>query len=95
MSDITKLSLVDTVNNIKNKSISCEEVTSAYIKRINKLKKLNCYIENDFEQAINKAKSLDNKSDKIKIIWSPYSCQRFILHKKFTNYGIEQNIKRF
>ena len=57
MSDITKLSLVDTVNNIKNKSISCEEVTSAYIKRINKSQKLNCYIENDFEQAINKAKS--------------------------------------
>ena len=38
MSDITKLSLVDLVNNIKNKSISCEEVTSAYIKRINKSK---------------------------------------------------------
>ena len=36
MSDITKLSLVDTVTNIKNKSISCEEVTNAYIKRINK-----------------------------------------------------------
>ena len=58
MSDITKISLVDLVTNIKNKSISCEEVTSAYINRINKSKKLNCYIESDFEQAINKAKSL-------------------------------------
>ena len=47
MSDITKLSLVDTVTNIKNKSISCEEVTNAYIKRINKSKKLNTNIEHD------------------------------------------------
>ena len=39
MSDITKISLVDLVTNIKNKSISCEEVTSAYINRINKSKK--------------------------------------------------------
>ena len=89
MSDITKLSLVDLVTNIKNKSISCEEVTSAYIKRINKSKKLNCYIESDFEQAINKAKSLDKKSDKNKKLFGAPIAVKDLFCTKFTNHGIE------
>ena len=39
MSEITKFSLTEIVNNIKNKSVSCEEVINAYINRINRSKK--------------------------------------------------------
>jgi len=66
MSEITKFSLTEIVNNIKNKSVSCEEVINAYINRINRSKKLNCYIERNFEEAISKAKKLDKNSDKSK-----------------------------
>ena len=96
MSDITKLSLVDTVNNIKNKSISCEEVTSAYIKRINKSKKLNCYIESDFEQAINKAKSLDNKSDKNKKLFgAPIAVKDLFCTKNLQTTASSKILKGF
>ena len=96
MSDITKLSLVDLVNNIKNKSISCEEVTSAYIKRINKSKKLNCYIENDFEQAINKAKSLDNKSDKNKKLFgAPIAVKDLFCTKNLQTTASSKILKGF
>ena len=96
MSDITKLSLVDTVNNIKNKSISCEEVTSAYVKRINKSKKLNCYIESDFEQAINKAKSLDNKSDKNKKLFgAPIAVKDLFCTKNLQTTASSKILKGF
>ena len=36
MSEITKLNLFDLVNNIKNKKISSEEVTKAFIERSEK-----------------------------------------------------------
>ena len=96
MSDITKLSLVDTVTNIKNKSISCEEVTNAYIKRINKSKKLNCYIESDFEQAINKAKSLDNKSDKNKKLFgAPIAVKDLFCTKNLQTTASSKILKGF
>ena len=96
MSDITKLSLVDLVNNIKNKSISCEEVTSAYVKRINKSKKLNCYIESDFEQAINKAKSLDNKSDKNKKLFgAPIAVKDLFCTKNLQTTASSKILKGF
>ena len=96
MSDITKLSLVDTVTNIKNKSISCEEVTNAYIKRINKSKKLNCYIEGDFEQAINKAKSLDNKSDKNKKLFgAPIAVKDLFCTKNLQTTASSKILKGF
>ncbi len=96
MSDITKLSLVDTVTNIKNKSISCEEVTNAYIKRINKSKKLNCYIEGDFEQAINKAKSLDKKSDKNKKLFgAPIAVKDLFCTKNLQTTASSKILKGF
>ena len=59
MSEITKLNLFDLVNNIKNKKISSEEVTKAFIERSEKSKKLNAYITEDFSSALEKAKKLD------------------------------------
>ena len=44
MSDITKQSLAELVKNIKDKKLSSEEVTKAFIDRSEKSKELNVYI---------------------------------------------------
>jgi len=59
MSNITSLSLTSLVNNIKNKKISSEEITKAFVDRSEKSKELNSYISEDFSNAIDKAKKFD------------------------------------
>ena len=59
MSDITTQSLTSLVNNVKNKKLSSEEVTQAFVDRSEKSKELNAYITEDFSNAINKAKKFD------------------------------------
>ena len=59
MSDITSQSLTSLVNNIKNKKLSSEEITKAFIDRSEKSKELNSYITEDFSNAIEKAKKFD------------------------------------
>ena len=59
MSDITTQSLTSLVKNIKNKKLSSEEVTQAFVNRSEKSKELNAYITEDFSNAINKAKKFD------------------------------------
>ena len=61
MTSITSQSLTELINNIKNKKISSEEVTRSFIERAEKSKTLNCYITENFELAIKKAKEFDNK----------------------------------
>jgi aspartyl-tRNA(Asn)/glutamyl-tRNA(Gln) amidotransferase subunit A len=61
MSGITSLSLTDLVKNIKDKKISSEETTKAFIDRGEKSKDLNTYITEDFSSAILKAKAFDQK----------------------------------
>ena len=61
MSDITKQSLTELVNNIKDKNLSSEEATKAFIDRSEKSKELNAYITEDFSNAIDKAKKFDEK----------------------------------
>ncbi|MDC3355537.1 Asp-tRNA(Asn)/Glu-tRNA(Gln) amidotransferase subunit GatA [Candidatus Pelagibacter sp.] len=61
MSDITSLTLTELVKNIKDKKISSEETTKAFIERGKKSKDLNAYITEDFSNAIEKAKSFDQK----------------------------------
>jgi aspartyl-tRNA(Asn)/glutamyl-tRNA(Gln) amidotransferase subunit A len=61
MSDITKQSLTELVKNIKNKKLSSEEVTKAFIDRSEKSKELNAYITEDYTAALNKAKKFDQK----------------------------------
>ena len=48
MSDITKQSLTELVENIKNKKLSSTDVTKAFIDRSEKSKELNAYITEDF-----------------------------------------------
>ena len=61
MSDPTSQTLTELIKNIKDKKISSEEVTKAFIERGKKSKELNTYITEDFSNALDKAKSFDQK----------------------------------
>ena len=61
MSDITSLTLIELVKNIKDKKISSEETTKAFIERGEKSRDLNVYITEDFSNALAKARSFDEK----------------------------------
>jgi aspartyl-tRNA(Asn)/glutamyl-tRNA(Gln) amidotransferase subunit A len=64
MSDITKKSLTEIIGLIKKKEIKSEEVTKSFINNIERGKKLNSFITNCNDQALEKAKSFD-KNPKI------------------------------
>ena len=61
MSDIIKQSLSQLVENIKSKKLSSSEVTIAFVERSEKSKELNAYITEDYANALDKAKKLDEK----------------------------------
>ena len=61
MNDITSQNLTELIKNIKNKKISSEEATKSFIENAEKAKTLNCYITEDFDSAINKAKNKPQK----------------------------------
>lgn len=61
MSDITSQSLTSLVKNIKEKKLSSQDVTKAFVERSEKSKELNAYISEDFSNAIDKAKKFDEK----------------------------------
>ena len=63
MSNIIDLKLFELVEKIKKKEISSTEVTKAFIDRSQKSKKLNSYISENFENALQKAKKFDEKPD--------------------------------
>ena len=61
MSDITKKSLTEIINLIKNKEIKSAEVTKSFVDNIEKDKKLNAFITKCSETALTKAKNFDKK----------------------------------
>ena len=61
MSDITKLTLQQTIAGLKSKQFSATEIVSAYIKNIENNSNLNAYITTDFENSLKKAKLADEK----------------------------------
>ena len=63
MPDIINLNLSELVLNIKDKKISSNEVTKAYIERSEKSKNLNSYNEETFNQALKRSKEFDSKPD--------------------------------
>ena len=63
MSNIIDLKLFELVEKIKKKEISSQEVTKVFIERSQKSKKLNSYITENFENALQKAKQFDEKPD--------------------------------
>ena len=63
MANIIDFSLSELVSNIKNKKISSNETTSAYIERSKKSKILNTYNEETFDTALKIANEFDSKPD--------------------------------
>ena len=61
MSDITNLSLKEIIENIKSKKISSLDLTQAYIRNIERAKKLNSFVTTTFDQALENAKKFDSK----------------------------------
>ena len=58
MSDITSQSLTSLVKNIKEKKLSSEEVTKAFVDRSERSKELNAYITEDFQMQLINQKNL-------------------------------------
>ena len=63
MSNITELTLKKIVTGIKKKEFSSVEVTKSFIQNSSNSKKLNTYITECFDQALNSAKSFYKKKD--------------------------------
>ena len=63
MSEINNLKLCDLVDKIKNKKLSSKEITEAFINRSKKSSKLNSYITDNFDNALDRAKKFDEKPD--------------------------------
>jgi len=63
MTNIINLNLNELVEKIKKKEISSSEATKTFIDRSDKSKKLNTYITDNFEKALEKAKNFDAKPD--------------------------------
>ena len=63
MSEINNLKLCDLVDKIKSKKLSSKEITEAFINRSKKSSKLNSYITDNFDNALNRAKEFDEKPD--------------------------------
>ena len=63
MSEINNLKLCDLVDKIKNKKLSSKEITEAFINSSKKSSKLNSYITDNFDNALNRAKEFDEKPD--------------------------------
>ena len=63
MNSITELTLKKIVAGIKKKQFSSEEVTKSFIENSRNSKKLNTYITECFDHALNSAKSFDKKKD--------------------------------
>ena len=86
MSDITSQSLTSLVKNIKDKKLSTEEITKAFVDRSEKSKELNSYITEDFSNAIEKAKKFDQSPNlDLKLPGIPMAVKDLFLYKKFKN----------
>ncbi len=86
MSEIYQLKLFDLVEKIKNKEISCTEAIQSYVDRAKKSKKLNCFIEETFEQAIKKSKEqTDNVDPNKKLFGAPFAVKDLFLYKRCAN----------
>ena len=60
MSDITKLTIHETLAALKNKDVSASELTRAYLSNMEKSKHLNAYITECGEYALEQAQESDD-----------------------------------
>ncbi len=61
MTNLTNLTIRQTLDGLKSKKFSSTEVTSAYIKNIEQNRHLNAFITNSFDLALSQAKKSDEK----------------------------------
>jgi aspartyl-tRNA(Asn)/glutamyl-tRNA(Gln) amidotransferase subunit A len=61
MPDITSQTLSEIIKNIREKKLSSQEVTKAFVDRSEKSKLLNAFITEDFSTALEKSKIFDDK----------------------------------
>ncbi len=61
MSELTKLTIGQTIDGLKNKKFSALEVTKSYIANIEKNKHLNAFITESFDVALEQAKKSDER----------------------------------
>ena len=61
MPDITSQTLSEIIKNIREKKLSSQEVTKAFVDRSEKSKLLNSFITEDFSTALEKSKIFDDK----------------------------------
>jgi aspartyl-tRNA(Asn)/glutamyl-tRNA(Gln) amidotransferase subunit A len=61
MSELTKLTISEAVEGLKNKKFSSTELTSAFIKNIEQNRHLNAFITESFDVALDQAKKSDEK----------------------------------
>ena len=96
MSEIYKLTLCQIIEKIKSKEISCEEVTKSFVNRADKSKKLNCFVEDTFDQALKKSKDQDNKfeSDK-KLFGAPIAVKDLFCTKGVQTTASSKMLKGF
>lgn len=59
MKELVKLSIVEALDGLKSKKFTCVELIDAQIKQVEKVKNLNIYVTETFEQARVKAKQAD------------------------------------
>ena len=64
MTDFSKLNIRSALNGLKNKEFTSTELTEFFIKKIESNKKLNCFITNTFDIALEMAKKSDVKIQK-------------------------------
>ncbi len=61
MTDLTTLTIRQTIDGLKTKKFSSTEVTAAYIKNIEQNRRLNAFITETFDAALTQAKKSDEK----------------------------------
>ena len=61
MTDLTKLTISQALEGLKNKDFNASELTAAYVKNAQENRKYNAYVTEVFEQAMENAKIADNK----------------------------------
>ena len=61
MTDLTKLTIRQTLDGLKSKKFSSTEVTSDYIKNIEQNRRLNAFVTDSFDLALTQAKQSDEK----------------------------------
>ncbi len=59
MSDLTKLTIKQTLDCLKSKKVSAVEIANSYIQNIEKNRNLNAFITDSFDLALNQAKKAD------------------------------------